>query len=80
MNLKHIPILVGATMLFGAAHAFTQEVALPGRALQKTSMKTQNTLLGLNSTFKDAFTPTMFPVRLQAPARSTSRCPRSSSP
>lgn len=58
MNLKHIPILVGATMLFGAAQAFTQEVALPGRTLQKSSMKTQNTLLGLNSTFKDAFTPT----------------------
>jgi hypothetical protein len=58
MNWKHIPILVGATILFGAAPAFTQEVALPGRALQKTSMKTQNTFLGLNSTFKDAFTPT----------------------
>ena len=58
MNWKHIPILVGAATLFVAANASTQEVALPGRALQKTSMKTQNTFLALDPTFKDAFTPT----------------------
>jgi phosphosulfolactate synthase (CoM biosynthesis protein A) len=58
MNWKHLSLVVVGTTVFVSGQAFTQEVYLPGRVLQKTAMKTQNQFLALSSVAQDAFTPT----------------------
>ena len=58
MNWKHLSLVVVGTTVFVSGQAFAQEVYLPGRALQKTAMKTQNQGLALSTVAQDAFTPT----------------------